>query len=134
MFSSGGGRVEAKAPVSAGFWLGTAESVCHDRHPARARSAASAPVAGRADRWSGYDASTTWGISRQRRVRGLSLAATDGERVTDPETLERIRGLATPVLPGQGLSRPDRRRPKRPGMRGGIASSPAVGRRAIGRA
>ncbi len=36
------------------------------------------------------------GITRQRRGRGFSYADANGERVTDPETLERIRSLAIP--------------------------------------
>ncbi len=36
------------------------------------------------------------GISRQRRGRGFSYADASGGRVTDPETLERIRSLAIP--------------------------------------
>lgn len=36
------------------------------------------------------------GITRQRRGRHFSYRDTRGERVTDPETLDRIRGLAVP--------------------------------------
>jgi DNA topoisomerase I len=36
------------------------------------------------------------GISRRRRGRGFSYVDSDGERVTDPDLLERIRGLGIP--------------------------------------
>jgi DNA topoisomerase-1 len=36
------------------------------------------------------------GISRRRRGRGFSYAHPDGKRVTDDDTLQRIRGLAVP--------------------------------------
>ena len=36
------------------------------------------------------------GLIRQRRGRGFSYADADGGRVTDPETLDRIRSLAIP--------------------------------------
>src|SRR5688572_7620635 len=36
------------------------------------------------------------GISRRRRGRGFSYIDADGERLTDPDLLERIRGLGIP--------------------------------------